>query len=83
MNRDDFEYAFSEFLDRHEYDEAENYLFAMVRIAFAAGWTAAGGPKPCSDRIYPLIPPSRPREEEALRRRKLAPVSQFPGGEQE
>ena len=43
MNTNDFEGAFSEFLERREYDEAENYLFSMVRIAFAAGWKAAGG----------------------------------------
>ena len=43
MHSNDFEYAFSEFLDRREYDEAENALFAIVRAAFAAGWKAAGG----------------------------------------
>ena len=44
----DFEKAFSDFLDRREYDQAENALFAMVRISFLAGWKAAGGdpPKP-------------------------------------
>ena len=36
MYSNEFEHAFSEFLDRHEYDEAENALFSMVRIAFAA-----------------------------------------------
>ena len=46
MHTDEFEQAFSEFLDRHEYDEAENYLFSMVRLAFAAGWKAAGGEGP-------------------------------------
>lgn len=39
----DFEQAFSDFLDRHEYDQAESALFSMVRIAFTAGWKAAGG----------------------------------------
>ena len=43
MRSNDFEAAFAAFLDRHEYDEAENYLFSMVRLAFAAGWKAAGG----------------------------------------
>ena len=43
MYSNDFEEAFSNFLDRHEYDEAEHYLFSMVRLAFAAGWRAAGG----------------------------------------
>ena len=42
MYTNEFEEAFSNFLDRHEYDEAESYLFSMVRLAFAAGWQAAG-----------------------------------------
>lgn len=46
MHSDRFEYEFSKFLDRHEYDEAENYLFSMVRLAFAAGWESAGGETP-------------------------------------
>ena len=52
MHSDRFEYEFSKFLDRHEYDEAENYLFSMVRLAFAAGWKAAGGDVPRSERVY-------------------------------
>lgn len=38
---DEFESAFSDFLERYEYDEAENYLLSMVRLFFAAGWLAA------------------------------------------
>lgn len=34
MQTNQFEQAFSDFLDRHEYDQAENALFSMVRIAF-------------------------------------------------
>ena len=49
MYTNEFEEAFSNFLDRHEYDEAENYLFSMVRLAFAAGWQAAGGAPPQAD----------------------------------
>ena len=30
MYSNEFEDAFASFLDRHEYDEAENYLFSMV-----------------------------------------------------
>lgn len=56
MYSNEFEEAFSAFLDRHEYDEAENYLFSMVRIAFAAGWKAAGGDPPKEARIYELLP---------------------------
>ena len=42
----DFEKAFGDFIDRREYDEAENALFSIVRIAFKAGWLAAGGNPP-------------------------------------
>lgn len=41
MMSNDFEKAFGDFLDRREYDQAENALFAMVRISFLAGWKAA------------------------------------------
>lgn len=37
----DFEKAFEAFIDRKEYDSAENALFSIVRIAFKAGWLAA------------------------------------------
>ena len=62
MYTNEFEEAFSDFLDRHEYDEAENALFAMVRIAFSAGWQAAGGAPPRAERVYELLPPLRRRE---------------------
>ena len=41
MMSNEFEKAFSDFLDRREYDEAEGALFAIVRLAFSAGWKAA------------------------------------------
>lgn len=56
MYSNDFEHAFSEFLDRHEYDEAENALYTIVRAAFAAGWLAAGGEAPQSEKIFQLLP---------------------------
>ncbi len=56
MYSNEFEKCFADFLDRHEYDDAENALFAMVRIAFSAGWQAAGGAPPQSERIYELLP---------------------------
>ena len=59
MYTNEFEEAFSNFLDRHEYDEAESYLFSMVRLAFAAGWQAAGGAPPQAERIFELIVPER------------------------
>ena len=55
MYSNEFEKCFADFLDRHEYDEAENALFSMVRIAFSAGWQAAGGTPPQSERIYELL----------------------------
>lgn len=60
MNSNEFEKAFSDFLDRHEYDEAENYLFSMVRIAFLAGWQAAGGTPPQPERIFELLSEKQP-----------------------
>ena len=60
MISNEFEYAFSEFLDRHEYDEAENALFAIVRAAFLAGWQAAGGTPPQSEKMFQLIPGGNP-----------------------
>ena len=50
-----FEKAFSDFLDRREYDEAESALFEMVRISFLAGWKAAGGELPKPQKILTLM----------------------------
>lgn len=55
MMSNDFEEAFSNFLERREYDEAESALFAMVRIAFLAGWKAAGGEPPAPQKLFELI----------------------------
>ena len=64
MHTNEFEEAFSNFLERHEYDEAENYLFSMVRLAFSAGWLAAGGAPPQSERIFTLLPaPPEPEKK--------------------
>lgn len=54
MQKDTFEKAFGDFIDRREYDQAENALFSMVRIAFVAGWKAAGGEPPPPQRIIEL-----------------------------
>ena len=51
----DFEKTFDDFLDRREYDQAENALFSMVRIAFTAGWKAAGGDPPPPQKIFTLM----------------------------
>lgn len=50
----DFEKAFGDFIDRREYDCAENALFSMVRISFTAGWLAAGGNPPKPTKIIEL-----------------------------
>ena len=63
MMNNDFEEAFSSFLDRREYDEAENALFEMVRIAFLAGWKAAGGEMPVPQRIVQLIECGKKEEQ--------------------
>ena len=52
MHTNEFEEAFSNFLERHEYDEAENYLFSMVRLAFGGGWKAGGGDPPKPERLF-------------------------------
>lgn len=61
----DFEKAFSDFIDRREYDQAENALFSMIRISFKAGWLAAGGNAPQPQKIIELARPQRmiPLEE--------------------
>ena len=51
----EFEKAFDNFLDRREYDQAENALFSMVRIAFTAGWKAAGGDPPPPQKVFTLM----------------------------
>lgn len=56
----DFEKAFGDFIDRREYDHAENALFSIVRIAFKAGWLAAGGDAPQAQKVLELIYPRKP-----------------------
>ena len=63
MFSNDFEAAFSSFLERHEYDDAESYLFSMVRIAFTAGWRAAGGDPPNEERLFQLLDFTRKKEK--------------------
>lgn len=55
MYSDNFEKAFSDFLERREYDQASNALFSMVRIAFIAGWKAAGGEPPPPQKVIELV----------------------------
>jgi len=51
-----FEQAFSDFIDRREYDEAQSALFDLVRISFKAGWQAAGGNPPLPQPVIRLMP---------------------------
>ncbi|NLV49760.1 MAG: hypothetical protein GXY20_03590 [Clostridiales bacterium] len=56
MESNTFEKAFSDFIDRREYDEAQNALFEMVHISFQAGWKAAGGEPPPPQPVLRLVP---------------------------
>jgi len=51
----DFEKAFSDFIDRREYDGAQSALFSIIRIAFTAGWLAAGGNPPKSQNVVEIF----------------------------
>jgi len=51
----DFELSFSNFLDDTEYDKAESAVFSLVRMAFKAGWLAAGGETPSPTRVTQLL----------------------------
>ena len=58
---DQFEAAFSDFLESNTYDDTEQALFALVRAAFAAGWEAANkaGKQisfPGRDSVFPKRP---------------------------
>ncbi len=55
MHSNNFEQAFGDFLERREYDQAENALFSIVRIAFLAGWNAAGGDAPPPQKVFRLV----------------------------
>lgn len=59
MHSNEFEGAFSNFLDRTEYDKAANALFAITRAAFQAGWLAAGGQPPVPQKLFELIRPDK------------------------
>ena len=65
MHANELEEAFSNFLERHEYDEAENYLFSMVRMAFVAGWMSAGGAPPKAERLFEVIVTPKPENTQA------------------
>jgi len=62
MESNTFEKAFGDFIDRHEYDEAQSALFDVVRYAFKAGWESAGGDPPEAQPIIRFIH-KKPDEE--------------------
>lgn len=64
MMSNDFEEAFSNFLERREFDQASNALFSMVRISFMAGWLAAGGNPPMPQKVFELIRPDLKKDLE-------------------
>ena len=55
MNTIDYEEAYGNFLERHEYDDVEAMIFSLVRAAFRAGWEAAGGTLPEPQPILRLM----------------------------
>ena len=58
MYTNEFEEAFADFLDRHEYDEAENYLFSMVRLAFSPAGRPRGARRPSLSEFLSCSPPT-------------------------
>lgn len=64
MHTNEFEAAFSSFLERSEYDQAESNLFSIVRLAFSAGWLAAEGHPPQSHRIPELLRPTQLKQDD-------------------
>jgi len=56
MHSDKFEKAFGDFLERSEYDEAQNAMFTLTRKSFEAGWGAAGGEPLPPQELFELIP---------------------------
>jgi len=50
---DDFEKAYKDFLDEQAYDESAAAFFPIARVAFKAGWLAAGGKIPTAGASTP------------------------------
>lgn len=56
MQTDEFEQAFSCFLESADYDDAADALFTSIRTAFLAGWKAARGEAPeLQDKVIYLL----------------------------
>jgi len=55
MLSNDFEKAFSDYLETQEYDRMQNALFTFVRQAFLAGWLSANGKPPVPTEIFKIV----------------------------
>ena len=62
MMSNEFEAAFSAFLDQQAYDDAESALFALVRAAVLAGWNAAGGDEPQEETMFQVLRPKQKKK---------------------
>lgn len=51
MMSDKFETAFEQFMEEKEYEKTESLLFSALRLAFAAGWKAAGGERETEESV--------------------------------
>ena len=63
MQSNIFEKAYSDFIDRREYDDAQNALHSMVRTSFTAGWNAAGGDPPTPYKIFEIVSGTEKEDE--------------------
>lgn len=50
----DFEKAFSDFLETKEYDQTEQAVFELTRAAFKAGWSAAQSNPDSKPKIFEI-----------------------------
>jgi hypothetical protein len=50
----DLEVLFGDFIDGKEYEGAQDELLSVVRLAYIAGWIAAGGKPPTRPKIIAL-----------------------------
>lgn len=55
MHTNDFEGALDRFLNSREYDRFEEAVYQFARTAFEAGWKAAGGVEPDSEKIIDVL----------------------------
>lgn len=67
----DFETGFEAFLLSERYDRAEDALFRVVRAAYLAGWTDAGGEVPTiREEERPYLPLTKALETVAAETRR-------------